>query len=65
MTDDQRADWTFQEERLILLLSRRHNLPSHSDQRAGLTFEISAVENLVRSYRMVDCLIAVLPSPGT
>ena len=58
MTEDQLADWTYNEERLIRLLLRRHNLPSNSDQRASLAFELSAVENLVRSYRIVNALSA-------
>ena len=58
MTEDQLADWTYNEERLIRLLLRRHNLPSTSAQRASLAFELSAVENLVRSYRIVNAFSA-------
>ena len=53
MTRDQEADFVYNEQKLIRLLVRRHNLPTDSTQAHELTVEIGAVENLVRSYRIV------------
>jgi hypothetical protein len=56
MNTDQEADFAYNEAKLIRLLLRRHNLPLDSEQITGLTLEIGAVENLVRSYRIVKQL---------
>jgi hypothetical protein len=56
MNEDQNLDHTYQEEKLTRLLFRRHNLPSDSEQMPALTLEINAVENLVRSYRLVQAV---------
>jgi hypothetical protein len=53
MNKAQEIDYAYQEEKLLRLLARRQNLPTNSDQLPGLAREITAVEDLVRSYRMV------------
>jgi hypothetical protein len=53
MNKAQEIDHAYQEEKLLRLLARRQNLPTNSDQMPGLAREIMAVEDLVRSYRMV------------
>jgi hypothetical protein len=53
MTEIQRSDWAHHEQKLILLLLRRQNLPLNSDQRTDLLLEIASIENLVHSYRVV------------
>jgi hypothetical protein len=56
MNEDQNLDHANQEETLTRLLSRRHNLPPDSEQMPALKLEINAVENLVRSYRLVQAI---------
>jgi hypothetical protein len=53
MNKAQEIDYAYQEEKLLRLLARSQNLPTNSDQMPGLAREIMAVEDLVRSYRMV------------
>jgi hypothetical protein len=53
MNKAQEIDYAYQEEKLLRLLARRQNLPTNSDQMPVLAREIMAVEDLVRSYRMV------------
>ena len=56
MTKDQKADFAYNEEKLIRLLVRRRILPPNSGEVPGLLVEINAVEDLVRSYRLVQRL---------
>jgi hypothetical protein len=53
MKKAQEIDYAYQEEKLLRLLARRQTLPANSDQMPDLAREIMAVEDLVRSYRMV------------
>jgi hypothetical protein len=56
MNESQRIDHAYHEARLVLLLARRDASPIHSTQRAQLDAEITAIDNLVRSYRIVKAL---------
>jgi hypothetical protein len=53
MNKAQEVDYAYQEENLLRLLVRRQALPANSARLPDLTCEIMAVENLVRSYRIV------------
>jgi hypothetical protein len=53
MNKAQEIDYAYQEEKLLRLLARRQNLPANSDQMPELAREITGLEDLVRSYRIV------------
>lgn len=53
MNKAQEIDYAYEEEKLLRLRARRQNLPANSDQMPGLARQIMAVEDLVRSYRIV------------
>jgi hypothetical protein len=56
MNESQRIDHAYHEEKLLLLIARRGKLQADSDQMRRLDIEITAVRDLVRSYRMVKAL---------
>jgi hypothetical protein len=53
MKDAQEADYSYQVDKLLLLVAQRDKLPANSDQISVLNVDIMAVEDLVRSYRLV------------
>jgi hypothetical protein len=53
MKDAQEADYSYQVDKLLLLVAQRDKLPANSDQISALNVEILAVEDLVRSYQLV------------
>jgi hypothetical protein len=53
MNKAQEIDYAYQEEKLVRLRARRQNPPANSDQMPDLARQIMAVEDLVRSYRIV------------
>jgi hypothetical protein len=50
MNQAQEIDYAYHSDRLLLLIARRDKLPVGSDQIPALNVEISATEDLVRSY---------------
>jgi hypothetical protein len=54
MNSDQKTDYEYHADRLLRLVARRDKLPAGSDQMPALNVEISAIEDLVRSYRLVS-----------
>ena len=54
MNDDQEIDYEYHADRLLLLIAQRDELPADSDIIRALNIEISAIEDLVRSYRLVS-----------
>ena len=54
MKDAQEADYSYQVDKLLLLVAQRDKLPANSDQISALNVDIMAVEDLVRSYRLVS-----------
>jgi hypothetical protein len=53
MNKAQEIDYAYHADRLLLLVARRDNLSADSDEIPALNVEISAIEDLVRSYRLV------------
>jgi hypothetical protein len=62
MNEAQQIDYAYHAERLLLLIARRGKLPAGSDQISALDAEIVAVEDLVRSYRLVSGHGLTLPT---
>lgn len=54
MNDDQEIDYAYHADRLRLLIAQRAKLPEDSDFIPALNVEISAIEDLGRSYRLVS-----------
>jgi hypothetical protein len=54
MNSDQKIDDEYHADRLLRLVARRDKLPAGSDQMPALNVEISAIEDLVWSYRLVS-----------
>jgi hypothetical protein len=54
MNSDQKIDYEYHADRLFRLVARRDKLPVDSDLLPALNVEISAIEDLVRSYRLVS-----------
>jgi hypothetical protein len=53
MNSDQRIDYEYHAGRLRMLIAQTDKLPADSDPVPALNVEISAIEDLVRSYRLV------------
>jgi hypothetical protein len=54
MDERQKIDWAQQDKKLLLLLEKQQALPTnHPFSMAKLDEEILAVEELVRSYRVL------------
>jgi hypothetical protein len=54
MNSDQKIDYEYHADKLLRLVARRDKLPAGSDQIPALNVEISATDDLVRSYRLVS-----------
>jgi hypothetical protein len=56
MNESQKVDYAYHEDRLTLLLAQRDALPKDSPQMAVLDSEITTINDLVRSYRILKAL---------
>jgi len=54
MNEAQETDYAYHADRLRLLIAQRDKLPPDSDLIPALNVEILAIEDLVRSYRLVS-----------
>lgn len=56
MNEDQLSDLAYHEDRLILLIAQRADLPADSNRFAAMDIEIAGTWDLVRSYRLVKAM---------
>jgi hypothetical protein len=56
MNQDQEHDYAYQQDKLLMLVTRRARQQANSDQISKLDTEIAAVKDLLRSYRILKAM---------
>ncbi len=56
MKQDQEHDYAYHQDKLLMLVTRRGRQQANSDQIPKLDAEIAAVQDLLRSYRILKAM---------
>jgi hypothetical protein len=56
MNQDQEHDYAYHQDKLLMLITRRARQQANSDQISKLDAEIAAINDLLRSYRILKAM---------
>jgi hypothetical protein len=56
MNQDQEHDYAYHQDKLLMLITRRARQQANSDQIPKLDAEIAAINDLLRSYRILKAM---------